>query len=419
MERYMEKEKTVSLANISIVSLGSLYYLYMFFVRVLPTVMTKELMVGFQASGSQVGMLITAFVCSYAFSQVPSGILIDQYGAKRVLILGMVGCFIGSYLFQATDNLWIAFLARAILGFSCGPAFIAPMSMVKHYLPERLFATAAGFIQVLGCVGAMLTQPVSELVTTFGFKEVILGSGIIAGFLGVLYCILPNDTPEITTKRGIPFKRAFLHMFVEPSFWLIGFLALASWAAIGGFSEAWGISYLSVLQDISIPKATSQMNWAWIGVAISSPLAGFWFENTENKIIPLFTMYAFGFFSMILLTTGYIESYYLISILLFILGCSAGAQPIAFKLISQIVPDNIHATAVSICNIFVIAGAFALQPLVSEIIERSWDGVLVDGAPYYQAIHYQLGFIPIIIVLFMAMIAACYSDKLGKLNEIS
>lgn len=415
----MTKNKNVSLQACVIVSLAALYYLYSFFIRVLPSVMTRDLMAGFNASGVQISTLMVAFVYAYGLSQIPSGILIDKYGAKRVLIFGMLGCYIGGSIFQSTSNLCVAIFARVILGFCSGPAFIAPMTLVKKNFPKKLFTPAAGFIQTLGCVGAMLTKPASDLVAQVGWKEAIEYSTLMSIALFILYCLFPNDSKTHIDQNQISTSKALSYITHNSSFWLVGFLALASWAPVGGFAEAWGVSYLSVLQNISISQATSQMSWAWIGVAISSPLAGFWFEHTEYKAIPLMTMYAFGLISIILLITSQINNPHIIAFLLFILGASAGAQPIAFKLVSRISPDNIHATAVSFCNMCVIAGAFIVQPIVSQVLEMAWDGHKINNIPYYQAQHFQISFIPIAIIVTLAMIVTLSIHKLESKDEVS
>lgn len=415
----MTTNKQPKLQAYLIVSIASLYYLYMFFIRVLPTVMTQDLMASFNASGIQISILMVAFVYAYAASQIPTGILIDNYGAKHVLTFGMFGCLLGSFLFQSTTSLWVAILARVILGFCSGAAFIAPMTLVKQYLPEKLFTPAAGFIQTLGCIGAMLTKPTSILVTQVGWREAIQCSTLLAGILLILYSLLPSSSATQSSTKQVSTLKALSQIIRHPSFWLVGFIALASWTPIGGFTEAWGISYLSVLQNISISEATSQMNWAWVGVAISSPLAGFWFEHTKHKMIPLMTMYAFGLISMTLLIMGHVTNPHIISLILLALGASAGAQPIAFKLASKISPDNIHATAVSFCNMCVIAGAFIVQPIVSHILNIAWDGHKINNIPYYQAQHFQISFTPIVIIVLLAMLATLSINKLRSMNEVS
>lgn len=408
----------VNYKNILIVSIAATFYLYMFFIRVLPSVMIDALMIEFDANALEVGSIITAFVTAYAVGQIPAGILVDRYGPKYVLITGMMGCIIGNYIFQMSHHYSIAVLSRVILGLSCSPSFVAPIAMIKQHFPKKWFTPATGFVQVLGCIGAMLTTQLSHYVQKSGWEQAIIDSGMLACLLFTLYLCLPKDhVVEKTATRG-SLSQSFSIMLYDKEYWLVGFLAFSSWAAIGGFSEAWGITYLSKLQQIPSSLASSQVLFTWVGIALSSPLVGLWSEHTQYKKYPLLFSYGCGALSTILLISGlFPNQYYLTCSLLFLMGLSAGAQPIAFKLISTIAPQHINATAVSFCNICVIGGAFILQPIISIILKLVWDGKMIDDIPYYSVSQLQISFIPIVIVLILAMLASLHTGNLR--DEIS
>lgn len=150
--------------GLMIVSIASLFYLFMFFIRVLPTVMVTDLQRDLHITAKGIGLITSSFVIPYAMVQIPSGILIDRLGAKKIMVIGTIGSMLGCILFQYADSYELPTLARALMGVSCGAAFIAPMTLVKQWLPERMFSTAAGMIQLLGCIGAMLSIPLSYVV---------------------------------------------------------------------------------------------------------------------------------------------------------------------------------------------------------------------------------------------------------------
>lgn len=410
-----------SLKPFLIVGISALFYLFMFFTRVLPTVMTQDLMLAFNSTGVGVGALIVSFVYAYALIQIPSGMLIDRFGPRNVMLWGIVGCAVGSYAFQATNYFYIAILARALTGFCCGAAFIAPMTFVKQWLPERFFTPAAGCIQLLGCVGAMLAQPCANLVLSIGWRDAVFLSFLLSLALFVMFFfILEEKRSVLENTPTLSTKMALSHILFSRHYWHVGFLALASWAAIGGFSESWGVTYLSTLQNISVSQATAQMNWCWMGVAISSPLVGVWCENTHNRSIPLITVFVFGVVSLSLLISAWFTQSWVLCILLFTMGISAGAQPIAFKLVSDISPPNMTATAISFCNVCVIAGAFMTQPIISYLLAYTWDGNMLNSVPVYNTFSYQSGFLPIIFILLAAIVASLYIYKLPvRCHEIS
>lgn len=385
----------------AIVGLAATYYLYMFFIRVLPSVMTLELMQDLSVGSNGVGLISVAFLVSYASVQIPAGLMIDRYGARRIMLFGMLGCIIGSFAFQAANGIILPILARVLIGICCGAAFVAPMSLVKQWLPKHMFGTAAGMIQFIGCAGAMLSSPASTLVKTLGWRDASLTSTYLAIVLLILFFLFikENNTNTEASEPSLPIYEAIYAVVSNKRYWQVALIAMTSWSIAGGFAEAWGIHYLSKLQGVSLTHATEQMFWMWIGIAVSSPLAGYWCEHTTNKALPIIFMYVISALALGVLLSGSITHMYLINGLLFTAGISAGGQPVAFSLISDYSPKQTLATAVSFCNVGVIAGGFAIQPLVNYLLS------LADTQEY-QLHDFQYCFSPIFVVLQLGIIAS-------------
>ncbi|MCD4741239.1 MAG: MFS transporter, partial [Desulfobacteraceae bacterium] len=78
--------------------LGALFYLAGFFQRVAPGVMTKELMQDFNISASGLGHLSALYFYSYVAMQIPTGILADTLGPRKLLTAGCVVAGMGTLL---------------------------------------------------------------------------------------------------------------------------------------------------------------------------------------------------------------------------------------------------------------------------------------------------------------------------------
>ena len=68
--------------------LGALLYLIGFFQRVAPAVMTAELMREFHISAAALGNLSGFYFYSYVLMQIPTGVLADNWGARKLLTAG-------------------------------------------------------------------------------------------------------------------------------------------------------------------------------------------------------------------------------------------------------------------------------------------------------------------------------------------
>ena len=82
----------------SIWGIAALFYLTGFYQRVSPAVMTMELMRDFHISAKDLGNLSAFYFYFYVVMQIPVGVLIDSWGARRLLISGSVAAAAGTFL---------------------------------------------------------------------------------------------------------------------------------------------------------------------------------------------------------------------------------------------------------------------------------------------------------------------------------
>ena len=128
----------------SIWALGALLYLIGFYQRVAPGVMTRELMSDFGLGAAALGNLSAFYFYSYVAMQVPTGLLADHWGPRRLLTLGAAVAGLGTLLFaMAQDAAWANF-GRLMIGGSVAVAFVGMLKLAGHWLPPRQYALASG-----------------------------------------------------------------------------------------------------------------------------------------------------------------------------------------------------------------------------------------------------------------------------------
>src|SRR3970040_2933378 len=67
-----------------------------FFHRVAPAAIAGELQRAFQVSGAALGALAATYFYIYAVMQLPTGVLVDTLGPRRIVALGAVLAGVGS-----------------------------------------------------------------------------------------------------------------------------------------------------------------------------------------------------------------------------------------------------------------------------------------------------------------------------------
>src|SRR5436853_2512456 len=84
------------------------FYLAAFYLRTSPAVMTTELMRDFGIRASQLGQFSAFYFYAYLVMQIPTGVFVDSWGARRLLIAGSLAAAAGMLLFGLTTSYALA-----------------------------------------------------------------------------------------------------------------------------------------------------------------------------------------------------------------------------------------------------------------------------------------------------------------------
>lgn len=112
--------------------------------RVNLTVSHEALIAAFHLRESTFGFLLSAYSYTYALCQLPTGVLLDRFGVRRVSLVSIALWGVASLAAAVAPGLLFFFAARLLLGVGEAPTFPANAKAVGAWFPdaERSMATA-------------------------------------------------------------------------------------------------------------------------------------------------------------------------------------------------------------------------------------------------------------------------------------
>ncbi len=385
--------------------LGALLYLIAFFQRVTPAVLTKELMTDFGLGAAALGNLSAFYFYSYVAVQIPTGILADRWGPRRLLTAGAAITAIGTLVFALAPTVAVANFGRLLIGASCGVAFVGMMKIASHWLPTKLFALASGMALATGITGAVFAGvPLREMATAFGWRHVMEASAVFTALLAVATWWLVRDDPaeknyasyfshaHTTGAQKISALAGLKRVLSYRNTWLLFWIPGGAAGSMITFAGLWGVPYMVSHKGLTTNQAaliTSAMMIAW---AIGGPMLGSWSQKIGRRK-PLYIL------SCVMIVSGWAAVIFLpqlsvaamLSILL-VTGFFSGMMIIGFAFAKESVPAQLGGTASGVCNMGVMMGPMLLQPLVGWLLDNNWHGTLKDGVRVYDEAAYQYGF---------------------------
>ncbi len=152
------------------VALFFLGWIFIYATRNILSASMNSIQQEFGLTQSQLGLVNSVFFFTYTFAQIPSGMLGDRFGLKRMLIIGFLlfGVFTG--LTGLATSFAVLILMRALVGIGQG----------TYYGPQYALSSAAIPLKHRGFGSAIINSGMA-----FGISLGLIGAGFIINTLGM------------------------------------------------------------------------------------------------------------------------------------------------------------------------------------------------------------------------------------------
>ncbi len=386
--------------------LGALFYLLAFFQRVAPAVMTDALMREFGIGAAALGHLSALYFYSYVAMQVPTGIIADRWGPRRLLSLGALVAASGTLIFALAPDIVLVGLGRFLIGGSVAVAFVGCLQLANNWFPPRLYGMVAGMALFVGVMGAVCAGPPLRLcVDAFGWRPTILVSGLATVVVAAAIWTFVRDHPRDKGYAGpAPADQAAAP--ATPVSILAGIgtvlrypntilLFLIPGGVVGpvlAFSGLWGVPFLTTHYALAPTRAAVLTTTLLVAWAVGGPVLG-WLSDRRGRRKPLYiggSIVALVCWSVLILVPALPLP--LLVLLLVLTGLSSGCMIISFAFAKESVPAYLSGTATGITNMGVMMGPTLLQPAIGWMLDRYWAGALEMGVRVYSLEAYRAGF---------------------------
>ena len=403
--------------------IGASFYLMAFFQRVAPAVMTDALMREFDIGAAALGNLSALYFYSYVAMQIPTGIIADRWGPRRLLSLGALVAGIGALLFALAPGMLLVGAGRLLIGGSVAVAFVGLLQLANNWFPPRYYAMAAGMALFVGIIGAVCAgPPLRLLVNHFGWRATILFSSLATFVIAAAIWTQVRDHPH---EKGFANGRAanrhpssaerlsvmagLRKVLQYRNTLLLFFIPGGIVGPVLTFSGLWGVPFLTTHHGLSPTWASALTTAVLTSWAVGGPLFG-WLSDHTGRRKPLYI----GGCSLTLI--GWAVAIYtpnlglaaLVAVLI-IAGFCSGCMIIGFAYGKESVPASLSGTATGMINMGVMSGPMLLQPLVGWMLDLHWNGRLEDGVRIYGFEAYEAGFGLMIVWTALALVLLCFT----------
>lgn len=205
---------------------------------------------------------ITAF--TYFLLGSVSGVAVDRYGPRRVLLVGAAAMGTGLVLTSRVDALWVGYLTYGIgvgVGVACG--YVPMVATVSGWFDQRRGAALGVAVSGIG-LGTVAAAPVAAvLIDRYGWRTTYVIFGIVSSLVLVGCAAIATSPPRSTTGdaevvrlgsvvRTTRFRMLYLSTLLLSLALFVPFVFLTPFAEERGIGEVGAAVLVAVIGGASI-----------------------------------------------------------------------------------------------------------------------------------------------------------------------
>src|SRR6201996_7870241 len=148
-------------------------------------------------NATQMGVLLSAFLLSYAFAQLPAGISVDRVGPRALLGAGLALWSLAQAITGLVTSFGQMYWARIALGVGEAPQFPTAAKVIGNWFHiSRRGLPMAACTSAAPSIGTALAPPIlTALMLSFGWRTMFIVLGVV-GIVAALVWFLVYRDPE-------------------------------------------------------------------------------------------------------------------------------------------------------------------------------------------------------------------------------
>ena len=354
-------------------------------------------------SAAQLSSFVMLQLGVYAAMQVPTGILVDRFGPRRMLLTATLIMGSAQLLFSRVESYPLALLARGLLGCGDAMTYVSVLRLVAGWFPARRYPVMVTFTGLAGMTGNVVaTIPLTLMLADVGWGPTFA----IAGGLSLAYALLllrpgaPAPYREAERSAGPVGGRRVLaevrSAWRLPAGRLAFWVHLSTMAGPTAFAVLWGFPYLT--QGLGYPpaQASSLLLLLVVGGLVANLIIGPLLSRRPAIRGPLAVSVAVacltGWLTLILWPGGE-PPIGAVVVIVAVFSVGGPASAVGFMLARDYNPRHRISTATGLVNVGGFCGAVAMVFAVGQILDWAEPGALV-----HSLAAYRLAFIAIAVL---------------------
>lgn len=366
-------------------------------------------------NAEELGLITSVYFLTFALFQLPLGILLDKFGARKVQTVLFIIASIGAVIFSFGETILHLTIGRGLIGLGVSGALMGAFKAMSIWFPkERLSLLVSIFLAVGGLGAITASSPLEATLQITDWRTIYLYLAIITVIVGLLiFFIVPEKVTKKIKEKEEPVVKVLKIIYTNYHFWRAGPLA----GLVGGTTMAiqglWAGPWLADIGEFNRSEIANILFlftiFMTIGIVIMGIIADILRRYNISTISIMITMIIILIIPTTVITLGMfpkaIWPWILFSLISF---CAT----LSYSGLSDYFPINYAGRVSTAVNLITFMIAFIAQYAIGAIMQFLEPGK-ISG---YSLFSYQVSFGVFLILIIMLLFNYFFMTHLNKIK---
>ncbi|MFO1446179.1 MFS transporter [Bacillus sp. Bva_UNVM-123] len=205
-------------------------------IPVTPTIMNE-----LNISGTVVGYMVATFALAQLIVSPIAGRWVDQFGRKRMIIIGLIIFGLSEFLFGIGKTVEVLFISRMLGGVSA--AFIMPAvtAFIADITTIDTRSSALGYMSAAISTGFIVGPGIGGFLAEFGSRVPFFFAGILAVFAAILSTILLHEPERNPENEKVAVQKTGIKRIFAPMYFIAFLIILISQFGLAAFESLFAL----------------------------------------------------------------------------------------------------------------------------------------------------------------------------------
>jgi MFS family permease len=355
---------------------SGLFFMYEFFQLSMFNNLNEILREEYNITGLKLTRLSNAFTLGNILFLLPAGVLLDRHSTKKIILITMTVCVIGTLGIALSTNLYLTAFFRFLTGIGNAFCLAAGIILIYRWLPENKQALFTGLLVTMAYFGGILNGSVFlYCIDSYGWRNAVMLVFLMGLIILLWLLIILKDSPDpnfgkLKINRVSKITTGLKEALTNSQNWLGGMYVAFINLPIIILGAVWGKEYFNDVYHLKSALWSEVIVSMFLGAMIGCPLFG-WISDKISRRKPI--MY-FGCIASILIFLpifwGLKLSFFNLCLLFFLIGFNCGTQIVGYSLIAESNKSTSTAKATSIATFLVMLLGSGCSSIYAIILDN-------------------------------------------------